>query len=206
MNRIFSILIAIVIAVPVMFSQDDDLQTSVATLQSQVEGLSAKISSHEATISSLQSQLAEVLSQNLSLKKNLRLQPTIAKAKARDIMEYRVLEVTGDPSTHEVHLVISAENISGVTKEIFYNGTAIVDELGNGYNNYDRYYYSIKGVCEKFGVYTIKHFANAPYTLDLYIQGFNPEANYIKLLSLDAQCFGHNPIAFENLKINWVAD
>lgn len=100
-----------------------DAQTpsdSIKEAYNKISNLENRITLQDSKINKLLQQVDEVTRQNLALKKNLNLSPTVATAKAGDIMEYRIVEVTGDPETNTVHMVMIADNISGQDKSLMY--------------------------------------------------------------------------------------
>lgn len=161
----------------------------------------SRISALESQINKLTSDVEAVTKQNLALKKSLKLKPTIAKAKLGEDIEFRVLEVKGDVNTTDVHLIITIENIGNEDTRYYFKERTIIDELGNGYDNEKRSSIAIKGISENLFGRSVELHPNAPYTTDLCIKNYNPDAQYIKTLKLSG---GYNKdIFFENLPIKW---
>lgn len=177
---------------------------SIKEAYSKLQILENRIILQDAQIAKLLQQVDEVTKQNLALKKNLNLTPTIATAKAGDIMEYRIIEVIGNPETKEVHLVIVADNISGEDKSISYFNIEIIDDAGHGHMEDNLFSLKVEGERDKLFKSYLDHHVNAPYTIDLYLYNCNPDIQYIKYLSLDiVDGFKHLPVVFQNLPIKW---
>lgn len=180
---------------------------SLSEAYSRIKLLEQQIQQQNTQISKLSADVNEVLKQNLALKKNLNLQPTIAKSKVGDFMEYRVLEVLGNPQNGEVHVVISADNIGNMDKQLHYRGNQIIDETGKGYDDSDRYSMSVEGVRDNLTRSYLDHHPNAPYTINLYIKGYDRNAQYIKYLSMEVlDGSKHLYAIFENLPIKWTEE
>lgn len=177
---------------------------SIKETYTKIHNLENRISLQDSRITKLIQQVDEVTKQNLALKKNLNLTPTIATAKAGDIMEYRIIEVTGDTATNEVHLVITSDNIGKEEKEIRYYSFKAIDEIGHGYNNHGKSRLKVKDVSNDLVMNRLTHYPNAPYTLDLYFYSYDPESMYIKLLELIVIDGRESySVIFENLPIKW---
>lgn len=180
---------------------------SIKEAYSKLHNLENRITLQDAQIAKLLQQVDAVTKQNLALKKNLNLSPTIATAKAGDIMEYRIIEVTGDTATNTVHMVMIADNISGEEKLLRYNQPQIIDEKGHGYENSlmnERCFFKIEGETGQLLGSSIQHQPNAPYTIDVYIKDCNPDVQYIKYLGFDiSDVSKHHLLVFENLPIKW---
>lgn len=181
---------------------------SVNLAFSRIESLESTVNSQAKQLNKLSSDLNEVLKQNLALKQNLHLKPTIAKAIAADILEYRVLEVTGDKSTNEVHVVLSVNNIGDMDKKVVYlqKDNEIIDEQGHGYIEDNRYNLKMNGITDNLIYKRITHHPNTPLTIDLNIKRYNPECQYIKYLELVIQRdedLKSYDIVFQNLPIKW---
>lgn len=186
---------------PSVYAQTDSLSEAY----SRIKILEETIQQQNARITKLSSDVNEVLNQNLALKKNLNLLPTISSAKLGDSMEYRVIEVNGNSDTREVNVVITANNLTNQDVRTHFSGNEIVDELGNGYNhNNQNYKMKINGVEDDLIRRSVDNHANAPYSINLSINNYAPGANYIKYLSLDILTgTKHNFVIFENLPIKW---
>ncbi len=181
-------------------TQADSIQEAFSKLQN----LENRITLQDAQIAILLQQVDEVTKQNLALKKNLNLTPTIASAKAGTLMEYKIVEVTGNPETKEVHLVIVADNISGEDKRISYFNIEIIDDAGHGHTQDNLFSLKVIGENDKLYKSYLDHHVNAPYTIDLFLYDCNPDIQYIKYLSLDlVEGIKHYPAVFENLPIKW---
>lgn len=191
---ILAFILLSLIAIPLMAQND-----TIAEAIKRIEKIEQQLSSLNATVQ-------EVTAQNLALKKNLNLKPTIAKAKLKDV-EFRVIEVTGDPLTKEVHLVITANNGTDTDIEMQCKGLEIIDELGHGYNDDTRKTVKIEGVTDSFIFTIINYRINTPLTIDVYIKNYNPEAQYIKHMALKAfgSSLAGDEATFQNLPIKWVA-
>lgn len=181
---------------------------SISEAYSRIKLLEQQLQQQNSQISKLSADVNEVLKQNLALKKNLNLQPTRAKAKAGDSMEYRIIEVKGDPITKDVHVIMTADNIGTMDKDLMYWLTEIIDETGNAYNNDGRCEIKIDGIADNVKrKYVVKHHPNAPYTIDTLIKGYNPNAQYIKYLNFDITDNSKHIFAtFENLPIKWTEE
>lgn len=202
MKQILTIILATLISVA-GYAQSETLEQALA----RIANLEATVNSQSQQLSKISSDLDAVLAQNLALKKNLKLKPTIAKAKVQDVLEYRVLEVVGDRRTGTLHAVISVENIGDNDIIKCYQAkNEFIDDLGNGYNNPDRYLMKINGVSDNLKYARINHHINVPHTINLTIQKFNPDAQYLKYISLEVQNddnLGTQHAVFQNLPIKW---
>ncbi len=98
-------------------------------------------------------------------------------------------------------------NISGEEKFLRYGNYEIIDDQGHGFENTlseTRSIFKIEGVIGQLLGHSINHQPNAPYTIDIYLNGCNPDIQYIKYIGLDiTDGPKHNPIKFENLPIKW---
>ena len=177
------------------------------TIEDRLAKLEAQIAQQNTTISNLQSEVQSVTKQNLALKNNLNLKPTISKCKIGENIEYRVLEVIGNKETGDIHVTMTVNN-SGVNPvELYLFTPEIVDELGAGYSDKDRSKMVIKGVSDDIYFSNIKQHPNAPYNIDMVIKKYNQEAQYIKHFSGKLKIEGiydYQYITFENLPIRWV--
>lgn len=203
MKQLSAILLLIAISLS-GYAQSDSLSQAI----SRITNLESKVQAQSDQLAKLNSDLQEVQSQNLALKKNLNLKPTIAKSKIRDKVEYRIIEVLGDKSTGDVHVVMTADNVGDSDEVVIYKrDNEIIDELGNGYNDKERYIMKIKGVADNLYFQHINHHVNTPYTINLDIKKYNRDAQYIKYLSLELgkeSGLGTDHAVFENLPIKWV--
>lgn len=185
------------------WAQSDSLKNAV----SRIEALEKLAAQQAAQINQLTSKVEEVTAQNLALKKKLNLTPVVPKAKI-DNMDYRVLEVKGDPITKNVHVVISAENTGDVDYDAFFNhgpNFEIIDDLGSGYNNNELHHASIEGITKELISKTINFHPKTPLIINLDIKPFKTDASYIKFLQMDYHIEGNwKKVIFENLPIKWV--
>lgn len=210
MKKLLFLLLALVLFIPVSAQTSSD---SIKEAYSKIKLLEDRLTLQDTRIAKLMQQVDEVTRQNLSLKKNLNLTPTISRAKAGEVMEYRIIEVTGDSITNTVHMTIIADNISLGDASILYDYYQLVDDKGRGYDNSftkDRFVLKVVGEYESESL--MKHFLNhhpkAPYTIDAYIYEITPEVQYIKYLWFkiyDATNSKHYEFYFENLPIKWTA-
>lgn len=203
MKQFFTLILATIISVA-GYAQSETLEQALT----RIANLEATVNTQSQQLAKISSNLEAVLAQNLALKKNLKLKPTIAKAKVQDILEYRVLEVVGDRSTGTLHTTITVENIgdNDIIKQ-YQSKNEFIDEFGNGYNNPDRYLMKINGVSDNLKYARINHHVNVPHTINLTIQKFNTDAQYLKYVSLEVQNdenLGTQHAVFENLPIKWV--
>lgn len=167
----------------------------------------AMIAASSFAIAKLSSDVAEVLKQNLALKKNLNLDSTIAVSKPGNGMEYRIHEVTGNKTTGEVRIIMTSNNIGDKDLKFSYMDKEIIDELGNGYNGFDRSVLKLNGVSDNLYSFPLKNHVDTPYTIEMTIKKFNQEAQYIKYLSLQIMGDIRSQYAvFENLPIKWVEE
>lgn len=202
MKQILTIILATLISVA-GYAQSETLEQALA----RIANLEATVNSQSQQLSKISSDLDAVLAQNLALKKNLKLKPTIAKSMVYNALEYRVLDVIGDRSTGSVHVTMTVENISNEDfKRTYDSDNEFIDEYGNGYNNRERYLLKIEGVTDNLLYKSINHHVNVPLTINLTIKRYNPDANYIKYMaiSLSNTGPGSTPAVFENLPIKWV--
>ncbi len=143
----------ILFALCIGFSANAQTQAdSIKEAYSKLHNLENRLTLQDARISELLKQVDEVTKQNLALKKNLNLSPTIATAKAGEIMEYKIVEITGDTATNTVHMVMISDNISGGEKMLHYKESEIIDDQGHGYDNTlskTRSVYKIEGAIDQ---------------------------------------------------------
>lgn len=200
----FAILSVLFVSAFSIFAQTPELSDVMEKLQQ----LEETVKQHGSQIVKLTSDVNEVTKQNLALKKNLNLQPTIAVAKAGTSMEYRVMEVKGDIATKLVTVVITSNVIGADDKRIYYYGPTIIDEQGHGYDGKGVQTIEVKGVAEDILQQKyLDHHPDAPYTLDLRIKGVPTDVQYIKYLSLDVmEGSKHMDVVFQNLPIKWEVD
>lgn len=162
---------------------------SETTIEDRLAKLEAQLAQQNTTIANLQSEVQSVVKQNLALKKNLNLKPTIAKSNPAEGLEYRVLEVTGNKETNELTLVLTVSYDGLDSPKIYYAGLDIVDDLGNGLQ--ERYLprkpgnvkVTIDGVTEDAIGDLITHYPMSPYKMTMRIKKYNPDAQYIKYSS-----------------------
>lgn len=196
-----------IIALIAMLPASGFAQTEADKVNERLEKIESKLLQQESTINSLRQEIEAVTKQNLALKQNLNLTPTIAKAKMGENMEFRVLEVTGDPDSKDVKVVISGLNNGVADKDTHFIEVSTVDELGNGYDDDGRVVISIPGVEENLIKHSAKFHSNSPYTMNMTIKKYNPEAQYIKHLDITLlDGIKHVPVTFENLPIKWVSN
>ncbi|MCM1490468.1 MAG: hypothetical protein NC095_06550 [Muribaculum sp.] len=204
MKQFLAFILATLISVA-GFAQSETLEQAL----SRITNLEATVNTQSQQLAKISSDLDAVLAQNLALKKNLKLTPTIAKAKIFDNIEYRVLEVTGDKSTNTIHVTMTVENVGDedIRKTYYCRGNEIIDEFGTGYNGKERHKMTINGVSDNLSNETINHHVNVPLTIELEIKKYNSDAQYIKYMSLGLQNtnnMGTQYAVFENLPIKWV--
>ncbi|MDE6008384.1 MAG: hypothetical protein K2G90_04175 [Muribaculaceae bacterium] len=204
MKKISFLLCALVTSLMVNAQTPSD---SIKEAFNKISDLENRITLQDTRIAQLLQQVDEVTRQNLALKKNLNLSPTIATAKAGDIMEYRIIEVTGDPETNTVHMVMIADDISGEDKYIKYAYYQVVDDQGHGYENSltnERFVMKVDGESNQLAGHGLQHHPNAPYTIDIYLNDCNPDVQYIKYFSMEiTDSSKHHTAIFENLPIKW---
>ena len=180
---------------------------SIKIAYNKISDLENRITLQDTRIAQLLQQVDEVTRQNLALKKNLNLSPTIATAKAGDIMEYRIIGVTGDPETNTVHMVMIADDISGEDKTIRYPYHQAVDDQGHGYENSlinQKFIMKVEGVSDQLVGHMLHHHPNAPYTIDIYLNDCTPDVQYIKYFSMEiTDGPKHHTAVFENIPIKW---
>ncbi len=180
---------------------------SIKEAYNKIHDLESRVTLQDNRISKLLQQVDEVTKQNLALKKNLNLTPTVATAKAGDIMEYRIIEATGDPETNTVHMVMIADNISGIDKSIRYPYYQVVDDQGHGYENSltnQRFIMKVEGESNQLVGHDLQHHPNAPYTIDIYLNDCTPDTQYVKYFSMEiTDGPKHHTAVFENLPIKW---
>ncbi|WP_286145115.1 hypothetical protein [Bacteroides caecimuris] len=199
MKKLLLTLMSVALAMSAM-AQTDSLKEAYF----RIKILEQTIQEQNNNINKLSADVNEVIKQNLALKKNLNLSPTIAKSKLDNGLEFRILEVTGDRESNNVNIVISANNLSNADIQSFIWTSETIDELGSGYNDKDRCVMSIDGVSDNLYKFPLPLHPNAPYTINYRIKRYNPESQYIKHLSFDVLIGSkHNPIVFENLPIKW---
>lgn len=202
MKRYIFIILALVIVFNANAQQNQ--KDSLSEAYSRISTLEETINLQNNRISKLTSDVNEVLKQNLALKKNLNLQPTINKAKSGDI-EYRIHEVNGDLKKNEVSVIFIVENTGSKSEDIDYMGADIIDETGARYSGFQTSEAFIKGTVDDIlstGSSRVNYPVSAPLEITLKIYGYNKESQYIKRLEIK-QRFGENTV-FENLPIKWV--
>lgn len=209
MKKQLLLLLSLIAVISVNAQSSSD---SIKEAYSKINLLENRLAVQDTRIAKLMQQVDEVTKQNLSLKKNLKLTPTISRAKAGEIMEYRIIEVTGDSTTNTVHMTMIADNIGHGDKEMEFASFQLIDEHGHGYENSlknERFVLRIEGEENNKNVLRtlINYHPNAPYTIDAYIYDINTEVKYIKYLSFkvaDSTIVNSYKISFENLPIKWV--
>ena len=198
---------------PCAFASAQTRQDSIQVAYDKISNLENRLNLQDAQIAKLLQQVDEVTRQNLALKKNLNLSPTIATAKAKDIktgeieiMEFRIVEVTGDSTT--VHMTMIADNISNESKDLKFFTNQVIDDKGHGYENSltkERFRMKIEGQSEDLFKNLVTYPVNAPYTIDIYLYEVDPDTQYIKYMTFDvAEGARHYSFSFENLPIKWI--
>lgn len=188
------------------------MQDSIQEAYNRILNLENSITLQDSQIAKLLQQVDEVTRQNLALKKNLNLSPTVATAKAKDIktgeieiMEFRIVEVTGDSTT--VHMTMIADNISNENKDLKFFTNQVIDDKGHGYENSldkERFRMKIEGQSEDLFKNLVTYPVNAPYTIDIYLYDVESDIQYIKYMTFDvAEGARHFSFTFENLPIKW---
>lgn len=204
MKKIIFLIFALISFINIKAQTQSD---SIKETYNKIHDLENRIALQDTRINKLIQQVDEVTKQNLALKKNLNLLPTIATAKAGDILEYKVIEVTGDTATNTVRMVLTAENKSGENKSIFYSSFQVIDDQGHGISNSilkDRFRMKIEGETNNLYRNLLNHPSNAPYTIDVYLDEIDPDVQYIKYFALDvADGTKKFLVEFENLPIKW---
>lgn len=197
----------IIALVSVFIANAQTPSDSIKEAYTKINNLENRITLQDTRISKLIQQVDEVTKQNLALKKNLNLSPTVALSKAGDIMEYRIIEITGDTATNEVHIVMIADDISGEDKNIRYAYFQVVDDQGHGYDNSltkERFIMGVEGEYNQLLGHSLQHHPNVPYTIDVYLKDTNPDIQYIKYFSFEiTDGPKHHTAVFENLPIKW---
>lgn len=173
---------------------------SLAQAYSRIKSLEDKLEHQNSQINKLSTDVNEVLKQNLALKKNLNLQPTIATAKSGGI-EYSVVELTGDPTSNVVTGIMMVENNGLKEETITYVKPVIVDENGVKYNNFDSFKANFDGDQSSLLNNLISYPTKVPMKIIITINGVSPETKYIKYFEL-VQRVGDNAV-FQNLPIKW---
>lgn len=192
---ILSLAIAIFSGISAMAQTD-----SLSEAYSRIKTLEDKVQQQNTQISKLSSDVNEVLKQNLALKKNLNLQPTIATAKSGGV-EYRIVELTGDPINNVVTGVMMVENNGLKEETVTYVKPVIVDENGVKYNNFDSFKAHFDGDQSSLLNNLISYPTKVPMKVVIMINGVSPETKYIKYFEL-VQRVGDNAV-FQNLPIKW---
>lgn len=206
MNKLIALSVAVAAASAMAMAQTP--VDSLKDAYSRIQVLEQTVQQQNANISKLTSDVNEVLKQNLALKQNLHLTPTKAKSNACGV-EYRVIEVTGDKNSQDVHVIMSASLIGEGNAQIMYRGPEIIDELGNGYNGRFMSQMKIEGISDDLRGHIIDFHHQTPYTIDLTINKYNPSSQYIKYISLemfDSSSKNKENVVFENLLIKWVTE
>lgn len=206
MKKLFTLLVAstcVVIA---------NAQSASGSVNSKIEEIEGRLALQEEKIAKLASQVEDVTKQNLALKQNLNLLPTVASCKAGDV-EYRIVEIAGDPTAKTAHITMIADNKSDSDREIIYKKEfQIVDDKGHAIENSSskqRFALLIEGRSKELLGWTVAHHPDAPYTIDAYIYDCDPSIQYIKYLDFnvyDSSVTRKNyTVAFKNLPIKWEA-
>ena len=200
MKQIFTLILATLISVT-GFAQSETLEQALA----RIANLEATVNNQSQQLAKISSDLDAVLAQNLALKKNLKLTPTIAKCKTDNSTEFRIIDVKGATDSKEIFIEMTAENVGNNDVKNYFDDIEIIDELGNTY--------SMRNNCtlcinqdEKINNNTLIFHPNVPLTLNLKIKGYSGDAQYLKFVKIFAGGVGpHRANAvFENLPIKWV--
>lgn len=155
-------------------------------------------------INQLNVEFQKLKDKHLQLRDNLNLKDVKSREKIGD-MVYKVVKVTGDPVTRDVHVEIIAENKGDVdVKQYYHSDNEIIDEKESGYNSKERHKFVIEGIANNLYCESIIFHPNTPLKIDLNIKGYKKDANYIKYLKIDAHSNSNpTPVVFQNLEITW---
>lgn len=177
---------------------------SISKLYNRLSQLEDLVNRQALQINKLTSDVSEVTKQNLALKKNLNLRPTLAQYKEDNLMDYRVVEVSGNSKTGEVNIIITAENIGTEDLELLASRIQIVDELGNGYDETNKNSIIISGASDNLKGLAVNFHPKTPYRINLNLFEVSPDVQYIKYLEIKFFNVRHShKIYFENLPIKW---
>lgn len=182
----------------------DDAQKELIT---RVETLEKKVAQQDAQLTQLATDLNTVLSQNLELKRNLNLKKPVAKAKVGDI-EFRIIDVTGDSDTRDVHITMIVENNGASNQTAKFYTYNIIDELGSGYKENGRFNIKVEGISNDLRDNSLVYYVNTPLTINMTIKKYKENANYIKMLVFKIYNDGNgfHDIEFTDLPITWVTE
>ncbi|MBD5280374.1 MAG: SlyX family protein [Bacteroides sp.] len=198
-----------IIALIAMLPATGFAQTEADKVNERLEKIESKLLQQESTINSLRQEIEAVTKQNLALKQNLNLKPTIAKSVEDGVMDFRVIEVNGNPETGDVDIILTANNLGIEDKSWGISKLQTIDELGTGYDSPEQFAISV-GDDEAKNIYSsgeYNYHPNAPYKIKIKIKKFNPEAQYIKYLNMRMRhSLSNIEGVFENLPIKWVSN
>lgn len=205
MKKLLFALLAVMMGLSV-YAQNDSLREAY----SRIEILEQTITDQNSKIEQISKKVNEVHSINESLKKSLSIrQNPKSKIKLHDGVEYRIVgDVVGNIDTKEVQFTIEAENIGNDDKKLYYWSTEVIDNKGDTYNTNDRVIMKVNGELGNLISSSLNHHPNIPYTINVKIKGFNPEAQYIRYFRIDAVDGSrhNNDTAFLDIPIKWMSE
>lgn len=205
MKKLFVLWIALAVTIIANAQSHSD---SIKDAYSKIQLLESRWLLQDARIAQLSEKVDEVVSQNLALKKNLNLSPTIATDNVGGC-DYKILKVEGDTATNVVHILMVVENISDADRRMLYNGFEIIDELGNSYPNSvleEKVKMFIGGGKENLIKHMYIHRLEVPLKIDVYIKTDGTDMQYVKYFQLsmfEPDDKTHISVVFKNLPIKW---
>lgn len=189
-------------------SSVSSLQKKQVASEQRISELVASLQSAANEIAALRAEVQEVTRQNLALKKNLKLQPTIAEVSA-DGIDYRIVSVTGNREEGKVYMELLMENQGEKDQHTSYWGLEIYDETGRSYTGDDQNAV-VKGEekdwephphCFAHTNGSIELPAKTPVNVHIWLENVEPEMQYVKHLKIARN--GSEPITFKNLPVKW---
>lgn len=185
---------------------------SETSIEERLAKLEAQLAQQNTTIAYLQSEVQSVVKQNLALKKNLFLQPTISEVKTDEFV-YKLHEVTGHKNDSTVHLVLTITNTTPQDVDNFQFQTInFMDENGIQNPSFKNFEVVVGGKNDGYKLNSI--YSEAPTKLDIYLYKFDPSAQYVRIL--DGKVYNttittdrgfkdlHRSFTLCNLPIKWV--
>lgn len=205
----YILLMAVVLVGLTGYAQEnaqEELAMRIETLERKVAQQDAQLTQQSTQLSQMANELEELRNQNLEMKKNLNLKKPKSKGKVGDL-EFRIIEVAGNPDTRDVQLTMVVDNIGDTDKKASFWEYEIVDEVGSGYQEKDRVIMKVDGISDDLGRSSLDYHVNTPLTVKTEIKKYRKDANYLKYLGYkifyDSKFY---PLEFTDLPINWVEE
>lgn len=169
-------------------------------IKNEISDLKNKISLQNDRINSLDSKINEVSKQNLALKENLRLKPTIAEAKSEASVLYKLIEAKGNVTDSLINLVIIVENLSETDEQLGYLKIPTFTDENGIIHESNQCMFTLGGIKMHQGSWTA--IPNVPLRMEIGFDKINPNIQYVKLLRCSVG-IGVNSFRMFNIPIKW---